>query len=387
MGGQIAKPRVARAIVITVRRFAPPPLTQKHSETARTTRRTCSRLLVPGWKAARRVAKGFYQKKKARAPCGTRAKFGVGRSPRALSHLHLFGALAGWRAKCFPTLLIAASDALGLIAGPSKPFQAQDLSSEASTPGSVTICRWFARRTGAGTPVRTFRTGTLTTGSATALGGALAPCDGSDLLPLRLLSTYSWVTRFSRRPKLGRLAGVAIPRRSTPRSVLCALSRLRPAEPCGRVFTPPEQTAASWSCSSSRNPLGNCISDRPETDLPPDSARTRFLTFAPRRSVPLVAVSLAAFTAWDWIGCDTVQRNWWHMPTRSGVLRGGVDRTSCGQPFPGCPGLSQSRLRRVFHAAALLDCSIKEREGKCDRTHGKSTFSYHQVFHRWRRWI
>lgn len=58
------------------------------------------------------------------------------------------------RAVCFPTLLSAASEALGLIAGPSRPFQARDLSSEASTPGSVTICRWCTRRTGAGTPAR-----------------------------------------------------------------------------------------------------------------------------------------------------------------------------------------------------------------------------------------
>lgn len=107
-----------------------------------------------GQSPARRVAKGFYLKKKARTPCGAWAKFGGGRSPRTLSHSHLLGALAGWRAKCFPTLLTAASDALGLIAGPSRPFQAQDLSSEASTPGSVTTCRWFARRTGAGTPAR-----------------------------------------------------------------------------------------------------------------------------------------------------------------------------------------------------------------------------------------
>jgi hypothetical protein len=36
-----------------------------------------------------------------------------------------------------------------------------------------------------------------------------------------------------------------------------------------------------------------------------------------------------------------------------GSRREGDDRTSCDQPFPGCPGLSQSRSRRVFHAAAL----------------------------------
>ena len=184
-------------------------------------------LVVPGKQVSparcQRVLLG--EKKKARTPGGVRTKFGVGRSPRALSHSHLLGALADWRAKCFPTLLTAASDALGLIAGPSRPFQAQDLSSEASLPGSVTICRWFARRTGAGTPVRNnFAPAPLNTRTATAGSGALASCDGSDLLPLRLHSTYSWVTRCSRRPKLGRLAGVAIPRRSTLRFARCALA-------------------------------------------------------------------------------------------------------------------------------------------------------------------
>jgi len=32
---------------------------------------------------------------------------------------------------------------------------------------------------------------------------------------------------------------------------------------------------------------------------------------------------------------------------------GGEGGTSCRRPFPGCPGLSQSRSRWVFHAAAL----------------------------------
>jgi hypothetical protein len=34
-----------------------------------------------------------------------------------------FGALAVWRARCFPTLLTAACDDVGLIAGPFRPFQ------------------------------------------------------------------------------------------------------------------------------------------------------------------------------------------------------------------------------------------------------------------------
>ena len=40
------------------------------------------------------------------------------------------------------------------------------------------------------------------------------------------------------------------------------------------------------------------------------------------------------------------------MPAR-GSRRRGEGGTSCHRPFPGCPGLSQPRTRRVFHAAAL----------------------------------
>jgi hypothetical protein len=115
----------------------------------------------------------------------------------------------------------------------------------------------------------------LATGTAPAFGRSLAPCNGSDLLPLRLHSTCSWVTRFSRRPKEEVLR--ALPDSPAPR---CAVSLSRPAlwaGPSGGV-DPPEHRAASWSYSSNRNPLGNCINSRPETGREPDSARTRFLS-------------------------------------------------------------------------------------------------------------
>lgn len=123
----------------------------------------------------------------------------------------------------------------------------------------------------------TVRTGTLTTGTASACGAALAPCDGSSLLPLRLRSTCSWVI-----PVCGTApswkAGGLLPSRAAPRH---ARFFARPADCVSRAFWrgfhPPETCAASWSCSSSHNPLGNCISARPETGLGPDSARTRFL--------------------------------------------------------------------------------------------------------------
>ncbi len=53
----------------------------------------------------------------------------------------------------------------------------------------------------------------LATGTAPAFGRAFAPCDGSDLLPLRLRSTCSWVTRFLR---------------AAPRRRFCELCQTRP---------------------------------------------------------------------------------------------------------------------------------------------------------------
>jgi hypothetical protein len=79
------------------------------------------------------------------------------------------------------------------------------------------------------------------------------------------------------RPNLGRLAGCCHP--APLHAATCSLRAppIASAGPFGGI-SPPEQCAASWSCSSSRNPLGNCISARPETGLGPDSARTRFLS-------------------------------------------------------------------------------------------------------------
>ena len=123
------------------------------------------------------------------------------------------------RAVCFPTLLTAACDALGLIAGPSRPFQLRNFSSEASAPGSVPSAdgelagRVLARLQ------QCISRQHLATGTAPAFGRALAPCNGSDLLPLRLLSICSWVTRFYVPPQLGGFASFARLARSPLRRI------------------------------------------------------------------------------------------------------------------------------------------------------------------------
>jgi hypothetical protein len=66
-------------------------------------------------------------------------------STRAAQRTALGASLS--RAVCFPTLLTAACDAVGLIAGPSRAFLRRNLSSEASPPGSAPSADgWLAGR-------------------------------------------------------------------------------------------------------------------------------------------------------------------------------------------------------------------------------------------------
>src|SRR4051812_36407999 len=78
----------------------------------------------------------LYIKKKARTLAGSGPNSGVGARHALFPMRTTLGASLS-RAVCFPTLLIAASDALGLIAGPSRSFQHRNFSSEASAPGSA----------------------------------------------------------------------------------------------------------------------------------------------------------------------------------------------------------------------------------------------------------
>jgi hypothetical protein len=97
--------------------------------------------------------------------------------------------------------------------------------------------------------------------------------------------------------------------------------------------------------SSNHNPLGNCVGAQVETSCGPNSARARFL-IAARRTAPVRVWTGTVTKPSRGTGDICLSRS------RQSAC-GGAARTSCGQPFPGCPGLSQSCSRRVFQAAAL----------------------------------
>jgi hypothetical protein len=113
-------------------------------------------------------------------------------------------------------------------------------------------------------------------GTAPAFGRALAPCNGSDLLPLRLRSICSWVTRFSRRPNGGGFASFARLARSPLHRIPFASSLVGLGLLVGwthrNTALRPGHTVATGTL------WGNCINSRPETGRESDSARTRFLS-------------------------------------------------------------------------------------------------------------
>jgi hypothetical protein len=91
----------------------------------------------------------------------------------------------------------------------------------------------------------------------------LAPCDGSDLLSLRLRLTCSWVTHFLRRPKLGRHASFclsrAVPRRvmSLTRPAGCASRALWRVRPLPNMSLRPGRAVAAitlWVTASMAGP-------------------------------------------------------------------------------------------------------------------------------------
>jgi len=193
-------------------------------------------------------------------------------------------ALSLSRAVNSPTPLSAACEAVGLMAGPSRPLPAGICRVRSFRPVRPLPAGSGHAGRGADTPAMLHRrVGTVTTGTAPAFDRTLAPCYGSDLLSLRLRLRCSWVTRFFAPPQVGAFASFARPARSPRARLRCALLP-RGEKPFGGVV-PPGNVLACWLSSSSRNPLGNWISKGVETSPRPDLARTRFL-IAPCHSAP-----------------------------------------------------------------------------------------------------
>jgi hypothetical protein len=143
-------------------------------------------------------------------------------------------------------------------------------------PGSDALCRERLAGQGADTPATYIRVGTVSTRTAPAFGRALAPWDGSDLLPLRLLLFLQLGDAVFRAAPIRNVYELcqarSFPAISFP---LRARSCERPG-PFGGV-DPPGNAIACWYYRSSHNPLGDGISSEIETVSGPDSVRARFL--------------------------------------------------------------------------------------------------------------
>ncbi len=119
--------------------------------------------------------------------------------------------------------------------------------------------------------------GTVLAGTAPACGRALAPWDGSDLLPLRLPWTLQWGDAFFAPPRCRDRLELC----QTP-AISCDSSPFSRRLPRGKgpfdgLRVRPE-SMRRLAYGSSRNPLGHRISTTFETSVAPDSTRPRFLT-------------------------------------------------------------------------------------------------------------
>lgn len=190
----------------------------------------------------------FLENNKAREPCGSRAKLGSGRSPRALSRCTPLGALA-FAGRVLPDATLRGMRMYRSHGGTVPTVSGWNLSSEASSPGSDTSCRKRHAGRGADTPaISVSRVGTVATGTAPASGRTLAPRYGSDLLPLRLHLPLQWGDAFFGPPQSRRFAGFARLALS-PQSRLPLRARLvRASGPFGGVV-PPGNATAFWSCA------------------------------------------------------------------------------------------------------------------------------------------
>jgi len=150
----------------------------------------------------------------------------------------------------------------------------------------------------------------------------------------------------------------------SPRSrLLCAPGTVK-CGPFGGVV-PPDWRLRSGLRSSNRNPKGNCVGWRVETSRQPDSTRLRFL-IAPRRSAPEFVFPPVTKPAEELVIYACCSRNF--------ACRGAAD-TSCRQPFPGRPGLSQSRSQPAV--SGRCTATVLSRNGmrlRAGRWIGKAMF-------------
>lgn len=188
----------------------------------------------------------FLENNKAPGPCGPGAKFGGGRSPRALSQRHNVGRLA-FAGLVLPDATLRGMRMFRSHGGTVPTVSVRNLLSEASSPGSVAPCREQHAGRGTDTPaIPILRVGTVATGTAPAFGRTLAPRYGSDLLTLRLPSLLQWGDAFFAPLQLRRLTSFARLAHS-PRSRLpCAPCSCERAGPFGGVG-PPGNVTAFWS--------------------------------------------------------------------------------------------------------------------------------------------
>lgn len=130
----------------------------------------------------------------------------------------------------------------------------RNLSGEASQPGSASTCRCALAGPGSDTPATVVdRVTTVFTRTASAVGGALALCDGSDLLPLRLPWHCSWVFRWCRPPQSGGFAKFARFARS-PNMLAAFAFRLCRRSLLARLSRPAHMSALAHS--SNPDPSG-----------------------------------------------------------------------------------------------------------------------------------
>ena len=120
----------------------------------------------------------------ARKPGGLRAKMWWALAARSYP-LHTLGALA-FAGRVLPDATLRGMRMFRSHGGTVPAVSSRDLLSEAFAPGSVAPCREQRARRGVDMPAKSVHIRTVATRTAPAFDRPLAPCDGSDLLPLRL---------------------------------------------------------------------------------------------------------------------------------------------------------------------------------------------------------